>query len=132
MTKVRVLEINGKNIDVTKRTLKEDRVSIGKEELPFKSEQIFNMAVKVGNKVSIRRKPTLIHVAGKSTFTEYKELDENLEGITNKDRKNFVLRMLARAITNVKPISTSMFLVLLGVGIVNIIIMILGFSGRIG
>lgn len=133
MVKVRVLEINGRNIDIELRELKEDQVKLQQDSLPFESQQIFTIAVKkLKNKVTLKRRPCLIHVAGKSSFTSYKEITEDFEGITNRDRKQFVMRSLARALTNIKPISTTQFIVICALIGLSIAIMILGFSGKIG
>lgn len=115
------------------RTLKDDKIVFDKgEELPYQSEDVFNIAVRqFKNKLPLKRKPCLIHVKGKVGFTHYAELGEELEGITNKDRSEFVKRQIARALSKVKPMSTMQFVIMGALLVAILIINILSATGRI-
>lgn len=134
LPKIRVLQINGSNMDILKCKIDGDKVIIekGKAEIPYDSDSLFQLALrKFNNKIALKRKPALLHVKGKSNFTKVVGIQETIEGITNNDRSNFVYRAIAYALLKVKPITMAQFIILAGIGIANIVALIL-LVGRMG
>lgn len=125
MVKIRVLKINGDNIDIERCKIDKNNVTIGKETKEFSSSQVFRLGAKKAGQV-IKRRACLLFNTGKNSFYTIKDAEgDELEGVTNKDRKKYVDKQIADALSEAKPMSNAMFFVLLGVGILNIVIMIL-------
>lgn len=130
--KIRVLQINGSYMDLLRCEIVADKVVIikNKEEIPYDSEGLFQLAIrKLKNRIALKRKPVLLHVKGKSTFTKTTGVQETIEGITNTDRRNFVYRSLAYALLKVKPISMLQFIILALIGCANIVLILILASG---
>jgi len=135
MTRIKILHIKGKNIDIEKRDITKEGDAVKFKEgdkIPFNSDMIFNLATKsFKNKVAIKRKPALLYNSGKKTFLKIGENDETVEGITNEDRRQFTYRSLARALTKVKPISMTQFIIIIALQMVLIGLVILSIRGGI-
>ena len=125
MGKIRVLSINGEEMTLTRCNIEKNNVKIGKETKEVQNAQIFRLGTTKGGK-TLKRRACLLYNSGKSTFYSIEDAkDEELEGITNEDRKKYVKKNIADSLSEMKPMSLAMFGVLLGVGILNIILMII-------
>lgn len=124
MGKIRVLSINGEEMTLTRCKLEKNNVTIGKEIKEIKNAQVFRLGSKKKNLV-LKRRACLLWNEGKSDFYTIKDLEENqLEGITNKDRRKYVKKQIADSLSEMKPMSLAMFGVLAGLIVINIVLMI--------
>lgn len=140
MGKVKMLLVGqDKNIDVMRVETKENAAIVNKNYQPlFDPECIFNLKEKssiplLGRFITKRRKrePTLIQILGKMKAEKLKAAKDLLDPLTNEESRKIVERNMALGLSEFKPISTIMFIILVLLIVFNLVI---GFvlMGRMG
>jgi hypothetical protein len=142
MDEIKVLVIGqNRNINVAKFPIQENKLIISKDETEpfFDADGIFQMKnvcqwPLIGRLITRRRRrePCMMHILGKEHVEKLKAPTTDLfEPLSNDERKEIVKREIAKALGKFKPISGIAVIALFGMGLANLILLLLHAKGMI-